>query len=73
MSILSGQLLANSWPEASWLQRSCCQLFSLRRLSELVQAKQQRLYIAFVDLRKAFDSINRCGPALWTLADPRLA
>ncbi len=47
-----------------WPQRSCCdQLFSLRRLSELAQAKQQRLYIAFVDLRKAFDSVNRS--ALW--------
>ena len=47
-------------------QRSCCdQLFTLRRLTELALAKQQRLYIAFVDLRKAFDSVNRT--ALWVV------
>lgn len=47
-------------------QRGCCdQLFSLRRLCELSVAQQQRLYAAFVDLRKAFDSVNR--DALWVV------
>jgi hypothetical protein len=47
-------------------QRGCSdQLFSLRRVSELALAKQQRLYIAFVDLCKAFDSVNRA--ALWAV------
>jgi hypothetical protein len=47
-------------------QRSCAdQLFSLRHLSDLVGARQQRLYLCFVDLRKAFDSINR--DSLWAI------
>ena len=47
-------------------QRSCSdQIFSLRRLSELAVAKQRRLYLAFVDLLKAFDSVNRA--ALWVV------
>jgi hypothetical protein len=47
-------------------QRGCSdQLFSLRRLTELALAKQQRLYLAFVDLCKAFDSVNRT--ALWAV------
>ena len=47
-------------------QRGCSdQIFSVRRLSELSISLQQRLYIAFVDLRKAFDSVNRA--ALWAI------
>jgi hypothetical protein len=47
-------------------QRGCSdQLFSVRRLSELAVAKQRRLYLAFVDLCKAFDSVNR--NALWAV------
>jgi sarcosine oxidase/L-pipecolate oxidase len=47
-------------------QRGCSdQMFSLRRLSELALAKQRQLYIAFVDLCKAFDSVNR--DALWAV------
>ena len=47
-------------------QRSCAdQLFTLRMLSELAVELQQRLYVAFVDLRKAFDSVSR--PALWVV------
>ena len=46
--------------------RSCAdQLFTLRKLSELAVDAQQRLYVAFVDLRKAFDSLSR--PALWVI------
>ena len=51
-------------------QRGCAdQLFTLRKLSELSVEWQQRLYIAFVDLRKAFDSIPR--PALWVVLRSR--
>ena len=51
-------------------QRSCTdQLFTLRKLSELALEWQQRLYLAFVDLRKAFDSISR--PALWVILRAR--
>ena len=47
-------------------QRGCSdQQFSVRRMSELAAAKQQRLYLAFVDLCKAFDSVNR--NALWAV------
>ena len=48
-------------------QRSCAdQLFSLRHLSDLVGgARQQRLHLCFVDLCKAFDSINR--DSLWAI------
>lgn len=47
-------------------QRGCAdQLFTLRKVTELSIEWQQRLYLAFVDLRKAFDSISR--PALWTV------
>ena len=52
------------------LQRGCSdQLFTLRQLSELAVEWQQRLYIAFVDLRKAFDSVNR--EALWVVLRSR--
>ena len=41
-------------------QRGCAdQLFTLRQLAGMAVEWQQRLYVAFVDLRKAFDSINR--------------
>jgi hypothetical protein len=51
-------------------QRSCTdQIFTLRKLSELSVEWQQRLYVAFVDLRKAFDSIAR--PALWAILRAR--
>jgi hypothetical protein len=51
-------------------QRSCAdQLFTLRKLSELSVEWQQRLYIAFIDLAKAFDSIPR--PALWAVLRAR--
>ena len=51
-------------------QRGCAdQLFTLRKLSELAVEWQQRLYVAFVDLRKAFDSISR--PALWAVLRSR--
>jgi hypothetical protein len=47
-------------------QRSCGdQIFVLRKLSDLALGAQQRVYVAFVDLRKAFDSISR--PALWVI------
>ncbi|GAB4813123.1 hypothetical protein N2152v2_000169 [Parachlorella kessleri] len=45
-------------------QRSCSdQIFCLRRMSELAVSKQRRLHLAYVDLLKAFDSVNRA--ALW--------
>ena len=51
-------------------QRSCAdQLFTLRKLCELAVEWQQRLYVAFVDLRKAFDSLHR--PALWAILRSR--
>jgi hypothetical protein len=51
-------------------QRGCAdQLFVLRRLSGLAVEWQQRLYVAFVDLRKAFDSLYR--PALWDILRSR--
>ena len=51
-------------------QRGCAdQLFVLRRLSGLAVEWQQRLYVAFVDLRKAFDSLHR--PALWDILRSR--
>jgi hypothetical protein len=51
-------------------QRGCAdQLFTLRKISELSIEWQQRLYLAFVDLRKAFDSIPR--PALWAVLRAR--
>lgn len=51
-------------------QRSCIdQLFALRKLSEQSVEWQQRLYVAFVDLRKAFDSVPR--PALWAVLRER--
>ncbi|GAB4817192.1 hypothetical protein N2152v2_004238 [Parachlorella kessleri] len=47
-------------------QRSCSdQMLILRRMSEMAVSKQQRLYLAFVDLLKAFDSVNRA--ALWVV------
>jgi hypothetical protein len=47
-------------------QRSCAdQIFALRVLSEVSVEQQQRLYVAYVDLRKAFDSVDR--RALWVL------
>jgi hypothetical protein len=47
-------------------QRSCAdQLFTLRKLCDLAVEWQQRLYVTFIDLRKAFDSISR--PALWAV------
>jgi hypothetical protein len=50
--------------------RSCSdQIFVLRKLSELSVEWQQRLYVAFVDLAKAFDSIPR--PALWAVLRAR--
>ena len=51
-------------------QRGCAdQLFTLRQLSGMAVEWQQRLYVAFVDLRKAFDSINR--PALFVILRAR--
>jgi hypothetical protein len=50
--------------------RSCAdQLFSLRRLCELSRAAHKPLYAAFVDYRKAFDSVNR--DAIWKLLTSR--
>lgn len=34
-------------------------IFSLRQVAEKVRAKTQELYIVFVDLTKAFDTVNR--------------
>lgn len=51
-------------------RRSCTdQIFALRKLSELSIEWQQRLYVGFVDLAKAFDSIPR--PALWAVLRAR--
>lgn len=51
-------------------QRSCAdQIFALRALSEMAVERQQRLYVAYVDLRKAFDSVDRS--ALWLLLRQR--
>jgi hypothetical protein len=51
-------------------QRGCAdQLFTLRQLARLSVEWQQQLYTAFVDLRKAFDSISR--PALWAILRAR--
>lgn len=36
-------------------------IFSLRQLQEKCREKQLPLYVAFVDLKKAFDSVNRAG------------
>ena len=46
--------------------RGCTdQLFSLRILMEKAREYHQPLYICFVDLRKAYDSVNRA--ALWSV------
>jgi hypothetical protein len=51
-------------------QRGCAdQLFALRRLAEMSVEWQQRMYVGFVDLRKAFDSLHR--PALWAILRSR--
>lgn len=56
--------------------RGCAdQLFSIRRLNELSAAGRAPLFAAFVDYRKAFDSVHRT--AMWTLlrnrgVDPHL-
>ena len=38
-------------------------IFSLRQLQEKAREKQMPLYVAFIDLTKAFDTVNR--EALW--------
>jgi hypothetical protein len=51
-------------------QRSCTdQLFSLRKICGLAVERQQRVYIGFVDLQKAFESVSR--PALWAVLRAR--
>ena len=45
------------------------QLFSMRRVMELARAHQVQAHAAFVDLRKAFDSVPR--EALWVLLRAR--
>ena len=42
-------------------------IFTLRQLQEKVKEQQTQMYIAFVDLTKAFDSINR--EALWSVME----
>ena len=50
--------------------RGCPDLhFSLRRLTELAHAHRAPLWVAFVDFRKAFDSVNR--EALWAILASR--
>ena len=44
-------------------------LFSLRRLQELARDFNTPLHAAFIDFRKAFDSVNR--PVLWRLLGAR--
>jgi hypothetical protein len=44
-------------------------LFSLRRVTELARDFGKPMYAAFVDLKAAFDSVNR--PALWRLLQAR--
>ena len=41
------------------------QIFSLRILMEKARESHQPLYVAFIDLRKAYDSVNR--DALWSV------
>ena len=45
------------------------QLFTIRRLNELSKAGRVPLFAAFVDYKKAFDSVNRA--AMWTLLRSR--
>ena len=40
-------------------------IFSIRQLQEKVKEQQSKLYVAFIDLTKAFDSVNR--DALWAI------
>eukprot|EP00798_Chlamydomonas_sp_ICE-L_P006735 gene6735-biopygen1929 len=50
--------------------RGCAdQLFTMRRICELSKAGRAPLFAAFVDYRKAFDSVN--GEAMWTLMATR--
>eukprot|EP00798_Chlamydomonas_sp_ICE-L_P006783 gene6783-biopygen2694 len=50
--------------------RGCAdQLFTMRRICELSKARRAPLFAAFVDYRKAFDSVNR--EAMWTLMAAR--
>eukprot|EP00798_Chlamydomonas_sp_ICE-L_P028053 gene28053-biopygen32006 len=50
--------------------RGCAdQLFTMRRICELSKAGRAPLFAAFVDYRKAFDSVNR--EAMWTLMAAR--
>lgn len=50
--------------------RGCPDLhFSLRRLTEIAHAHRAPLWVAFVDFKKAFDSVNRA--ALWAVLASR--
>lgn len=42
-------------------------IFTLRQLQEKVREQQSKMFIAFIDLTKAFDSINR--EALWKIME----
>ena len=46
-------------------QRSTDMIFSARQLQEKCQEQYKDLYLVFIDLTKAFDSVNR--PGLWVI------
>ena len=40
--------------------RACVdQIFTLKQIGEKVQEKKYRVYVGFIDLEKAYDSVNR--------------
>ena len=44
--------------------RGCAdQIFPLKQIGEKVREKKRRVYVGFMDLEKAYDSVNR--EAIW--------
>ncbi len=59
------ELLLQCWEEGTVPQDMRDMIFSLRQLQEKCREQRQPLYIAFIDLTKAFDLVSRKG--LFTL------